>query len=261
MAQSDRLRHHDLQLVRHLNGRQQTRSQIMILLDIAPGEASARLSKMVRYGLIERLERGLYTTPSHVARLLGELKARMSLEEVQELLTRPAPKPEPKPEPQPVVTNPEQAGKGEVPQVSDLYTRHLMSVREEERQGLARELEEERSRAAHPAGSALPPFMPGTTGEPGSFTGAFQGLLALINAQQEPGAEAEPEPEPESVQESALRHAIDLAGAMQLDLAHSNGEVTPAALYAMRRDLARLWVDIARQALDQRVMDRSDYGA
>jgi hypothetical protein len=250
MAQSDRLRHHDLQLVRHLNGRQQTRSQIMILLDIAPGEASARLSKMVRYGLIERLERGLYTTPSHVARLLGELKARMSLEEVQELLTRPAPKPEPKPEPAPEPK-------------PDLAV--LSSDREHNQRELAEarawEADRQQSMRAHPAGSALPPFMPETTGEPGSFTGAFQGLLALINAQQEPGAEAEPEPEPESVQESALRHAIDLAGAMQLDLAHSNGEVTPAALYAMRRDLARLWVDIARQALDQRVMDRSDYGA
>lgn len=85
----------------------------------------------------------------------------------------------------------------------------------------ARADEQARSRAAHPAGSARV--------------------------------------EGENTAVSALAKAVDQASAMQLVLSHANGEAGAESLFWMRRDLAKLWVEIARQALDQDVVERTQY--
>jgi hypothetical protein len=220
--QSDRLRSHDVEVVKLLDGQRLPRFEVMRKLDLTAGEASARLSKLVRYGLVYRTGRGYYTTAHGVSGLLPGLKAHMTLEEVQDLLSSPEPVPVPHPVPHPVDR--------QEPVPMTPFT-------------AKRDWEEARSRAAHPAGSARAGTGTGSTGD------ALRDLLVRLDLA--PGPEPGPEPElaPEDMADAALRHAADQAGAMQLALAHSNGEVAPAELFAMRRDLARLWVDIASAAL------------
>src|SRR5215216_1646905 len=89
--QTNRLRSYDLDLVKFLDGRVLTRLAIIRRLGITPGEAGARLAKMARYGLLERVDRGSYTVSGQAISLLPELRAGMTCEQVQDLLIRPEP--------------------------------------------------------------------------------------------------------------------------------------------------------------------------
>lgn len=243
--QTDRLRHYDLEAVQLLDGRVLTRAAIMRRLGITSGEAGARLGKMIRYGLLERVDRGSYTTPGHVIRLLPELKAGMPCDQVQELLTRPEPaRMRPLPAAPPATLD--AAG----PRVREPVPLAPFTAKRDWEETRARE--EARSRAAHPAGSAQVDTQVSieATGDQDSIQTTLAGLLNSLRGSY-PGLAVQPEEEeePQDAAQSALRHAVDQAGAMQLAMAHSNGEVEPAELFAMRRDLARLWLDIASVAL------------